>query len=161
VSERLETARLVLRPAQTDDLSAYGTWGPDPERELRRGVESWQRHGFGHWTLLRKEPGDVIGVVELGFAGEGLAGMSPDEHEIGWSVTPERRGQGFATEAATAVAEDTFERIRPPWLLAYIRLDNAASIRVAEKLGMSDEGEGRSRGGNAVRIYRLRSAPRP
>ena len=45
-------------------------------------------------------------------------------------------GRGYATEAAQAVRDYAFNRLRLPRLIAMIDPQNIASIRVAEKLGM-------------------------
>ncbi len=100
----------------------------------------------------------LVGVLEVHFAGEGIGGIEPDEVEIGWTVAPARRRLGIATEAARAAAADAFERASPPHLVAYIRPENATSLRIAAALGMRDDGEGTTRSGDRMRIFRL---PRP
>ena len=45
-------------------------------------------------------------------------------------------GQGYATEAATAVLDHAFSVLDAPRIVALIAPDHAASIRVAEKIGM-------------------------
>lgn len=50
-------------------------------------------------------------------------------------------GHGYATEAAQAVLRDAFERLGAAEVIADIRPENAASIRVAERLGMRAEYE--------------------
>ncbi len=45
-------------------------------------------------------------------------------------------GQGYATEAATAIRDHAFGALGLPRLTALIVPTNAASIRVAEKIGM-------------------------
>ena len=61
------------------------------------------------------------------------------EVEIGWHLHPDRQGRGLVTEAARAVlaraASTGIDHV-----LALTDLDNAASQRVAERLGMIDEG---------------------
>ena len=56
---------------------------------------------------------------------------------------------------------DAWERVAPPWLVAYIRPDNAASLRVAEKVGLRREGEGLTRSGEPMLIFRLRPGQKP
>lgn len=58
-----------------------------------------------------------------------------------------------------AALADARERVAPPWFVAYIRPENAASLRVAEKLGLRREGEGLTRSGEPMLIYRLRLDP--
>jgi RimJ/RimL family protein N-acetyltransferase len=59
------------------------------------------------------------------------------ETEVGWVVRADARGCGFATEAGRAFAAWGFEHLKPPYLTAMIKPENVASIRVAERLGMS------------------------
>jgi RimJ/RimL family protein N-acetyltransferase len=100
----------------------------------------------------------VIGALDVHFAGEGIGGIEPDEVEIGWVITADRRGAGIATEAARAATADAFSRLPARHLVAYIRPENAASLRMAAKLGMRDDGGGTTKSGDRMRIFRL---PRP
>jgi RimJ/RimL family protein N-acetyltransferase len=158
---RIETERLVLRPVRADDLDDYRALGIRREaaqREVDYAVAHWAEHGYGPWAIHERGLAALAGVVEVHLAGEGIGGIQPHEVEIGWTVAPGRRGLGVATEAARAVVADTFERVRPPRVVAYIRPENAASLRIAASLGMRDDGEGTTRSGDPMRIFRL---PRP
>ncbi len=78
----------------------------------------------------------VIGSINL----KGL----PDEQgtvEIGWGVSPEYRRQGIALEAAEAVMKWVCSQPQVRRIIATIAPDNAASIRMAERLGMTPAGE--------------------
>jgi RimJ/RimL family protein N-acetyltransferase len=159
--ERVETDRFVLRPLRDDDLGLYGRLRVRAEaaqREVDAAVEHWAAHGFGPWAILERGSEEAIGVLEVHLAGSGIGGVEPDEVEIGWSVVPDRRGNGIATEAARAAIADAFARVRAPHVVAYIRPENAASLRIAAKLGMVDHGEGATRSGDRMHIFRL---PRP
>ena len=161
MSERIETERLVLRPLQADDLDDYRRLGirlAAALRELEYADTHWQEHGFGPWAVLERGSEHFAGIVEVHLAGEGIGGIEPDEVEIGWTVASGRRRLGIATEGARAAVADVFERVRPPHVVAYIRPENEASLRIAAALGMRDEGEGTTRSGDRMRIFRL---PRP
>ena len=56
--------------------------------------------------------------------------------DLGWEVEPADRRQGLATEAARAVLRWVLTQPRVRRVTARIHDDNAASIRVAERLGM-------------------------
>jgi RimJ/RimL family protein N-acetyltransferase len=58
------------------------------------------------------------------------------EVEVGWVLAPAARGRGVATEAARACLEWGFHDFDLPYVTAMIAPDNAASIAVAERLGM-------------------------
>jgi RimJ/RimL family protein N-acetyltransferase len=158
---RIETEQLVLRPVRTDDLDGYRRLGirlDAARREVDDAVEHWAEHGFGSWVVLERADERLAGVLEVHYAGKGIGGIEPDEVEIGWTVAPELRRRGIALEAARAAVADTFERVRPPHLVAYIRPENEASLKIAATLGMRDDGEGTTRSGERMRIFRL---PRP
>jgi RimJ/RimL family protein N-acetyltransferase len=159
---RIDTEHLVLRPVRADDLAGYRTLGIRLEaarHEVDYAVRHWAEHGFGPWAVSEL-PGEdrLAGVLEVHYAGEGIGGIEPDEVEIGWTVAPELRRRGIALEAARAAVADAFARVRPPHLVAYIRPGNKASLRIAAALGMRDDGEGTTRSGERMRIFRL---PRP
>jgi RimJ/RimL family protein N-acetyltransferase len=154
---RLTTERLVLRQPTEDDLPAYVivTNGEDAEREHKDAVAHWRAHGFGPW-LVELE-GVPVGVVEVHYAGPGVEGIEPHEVEIGWVTVEAHRGRGMATEAARAALDDAWEHARPNhhgWIVAYIRPENGASVRVAERLGMRHEAHGMTRSGHPALLYR-------
>jgi RimJ/RimL family protein N-acetyltransferase len=157
----IRTEHLVLRPVRVDDLDGYRGLGirlDAARREVDYAVGHWDEHGFGPWVVLERGDERLAGVLEVHYAHEGVEGIDPHEVEIGWTVAPDRRRRGIALEAARAAVADAFERVRVPHLVAYIRLGNEASLRIAAALGMRDDGEGTTRSGDRMRIFRL---PRP
>lgn len=56
-----------------------------------------------------------------------------------WATAPARRGNGYATEAAAALAAAAFGRLRVDRLVATTEHDNGASIAVMRKIGMTVE----------------------
>lgn len=149
----METPRLRLRPVGEGDLDAFRALYPEPGRELADALAA-QAEGLGWW--LAEEQGAAVACVELHRAGAGLTGVAPDEVEIGWIVAEGARGRGLATEAASAVARHALDELGVPWLVAYVRPWNRASLRVAAKLGMREEGRGRTRSGEPMVVLRLR-----
>jgi RimJ/RimL family protein N-acetyltransferase len=109
--------------------------------------------------MVDRESGALVGVIELGYAGEGIEGLSPDDIEVGWVVAAHAWGRRLATEGAAAVVADAFSQRGLERLFAYVRPANRPSIRVAEKLGMRHVRDGRARNGDPVRIYELAREP--
>ena len=68
-------------------------------------------------------------------------------------------GQGLATEAAAAIARHAHARLGLPRLVCLILPGNAASCRVAEKIGMRYERELGGEHGNAALYSRPATAP--
>ena len=145
----IETERLVLRrfaPADVDDFVALQT-----DREVRRYIQvaqpfgreqatervqndeaEWQERGRRMLAIEERADGRFLGRVTLhDWAQFG-------ETEIGWALRGDARGQGFATEAARAYTAWGFRNLAVQYLTAMIRPDNARSIAVAARLGMTE-----------------------
>jgi ribosomal-protein-alanine N-acetyltransferase len=149
----LLTPRLAIRAFTPDDapfivellndpgwLKHIGDRGvrtlDDARRYLRDGpIAAGERHGFALWAVLRRD--DDSGVP-LGMCGlvrrEGL-----DHVDLGYAFLPAARGQGFAREAAAAVLAHGFERLGLTRIVAITAVDNVASGRVLEAIGMRFE----------------------
>ncbi len=150
---RLETHRLVLREYVEDDCTAvlayqsdprylrYYPWDERTPEDVRRFVRTfidWQsespRRRFQLAVVLRGN-GTLIGSC-------GVRRKPGDDSEadIGFELSPEHWGVGYATEAATAMAAFAFHELGVHRLSSWCIAENAASARVLEKLGMSLEG---------------------
>ena len=91
---------------------------------------------MGYWIIARRErPSGFLGWVLL--IPEDARGP---EVEIGWRLPVAARGRGYATEAARAVLAHGLATLALPRIIADIRPENAASIRVAERIGMREAG---------------------
>ena len=87
--------------------------------------------GWGVWLMIRAMERVVIG--DVGFKGRpSLEGTV----EIGYSVIPAYRNQGYASEAAQALVNWAFTQQGVESIIAECSEDNAPSIRVLEQLGM-------------------------
>ena len=100
------------------------------------------RCGFGRLAVERKTDGRVIGVVglhELDSAYETtpVAGAT----EIGWHLEFAAWGQGFATEAATAVALDGLGRVGLSEIVAFTASSNLRSRAVMARAGFERQAD--------------------
>jgi RimJ/RimL family protein N-acetyltransferase len=102
---------------------------------LERYYQTW---GFGPYTVVEQSSQTVIGYCGLFYFPE-IDGQS--EVEVGYRLVRSAWGQGYATEAAQAVRDYAFSVLGLKRLIAIIDPSNLASIRVAEKLGMTFEKE--------------------
>jgi RimJ/RimL family protein N-acetyltransferase len=84
-------------------------------------------HGHGLWTVERRSDCTRVGFVMVGLE------WGDEEPELGYMTVPEHRGQGYATEAARAARNWGLRLL--PTIVSYVHPDNAASNRVAERLG--------------------------
>ncbi len=158
----LRTERLRLRPFRESDLDAVARLYADPRfmryigpvtdrddawRHMAMLIGHWQLRGYGLWAVEHEEK--FVGRIGLHFP-EGWPDL-----EVGWALDPAVWGRGLATEGArTALAQAATVLGRPDPVSA-IHPDNAASIRVAEKLGARLERRMVLRGEEVV-IYRHR-----
>jgi RimJ/RimL family protein N-acetyltransferase len=147
-----ETSRLILRHFHIVDGEAMDRVFGDPEvmrygdgikqpewvrKWLRGCLEDYhQKWGFGLWAVVEKENRDVIGLCGLSHFPD--VGGQP-ETEIGYRLARAYWGRGFATEAARAVRDYGFDALSISRLISIIDPRNIASIRVAEKTGLSYE----------------------
>lgn len=167
MSATIETQRLLISPLTRDDHEALCTVLCDPavgatlggtatpaevEETLARHVEHWERHGFGYWLLRERATGDVVGRGGLQHVHVG----GRDEVEVGWAVTSERWGEGFATELGAAAARVAFEELDRDDIVAFTLPTNRASRRVMEKIGFVYERDLDYKGWPHV-LYRLAS----
>ncbi|HEU0293810.1 MAG TPA: GNAT family N-acetyltransferase [Anaerolineales bacterium] len=148
-NSRLETKRLVLRPmleADIDtlhliftDLKVMAAFDHPPftreqmERWLKRNLDHQREYGYGLFSVILKETGELIGdcgLEQMEVGGEQLAELGYDFRSGFWN-------QGYATEAASAVRDYAFDVLKLPRLISLIRVGNLASKRVAEKVGMT------------------------
>ena len=81
----------------------------------------------------------------IGNCGIRLQAVGTPEADIGYELSSDHWGQGYATEAARAIVRFGFEELKVHRIWAWCIADNAASARVLEKLGMQLEGRLRER----------------
>lgn len=144
---KLETTRLILREMTPDDLDAVASILIDEEVAriwtrpfTRDDCAAWidkQRARYesdscAYWLCVDKRTGEPVGQA-------GVLMLTIDarrETTLGWILARGHRGRGYATEAARASLGWALDHTDAPRIVAPIRPINAASIRVAERLGM-------------------------
>lgn len=93
--------------------------------------------GFGIWQVRRLQDNAYLGWVLIRPMGFNTATPSPDDVELGWRFKRQYWGQGYASEAARAVADAVLANNGKVQFLSAITVpDNAGSIGVMRKLGM-------------------------
>jgi ribosomal-protein-alanine N-acetyltransferase len=146
----LTTEHLALRPvgaADNEQLLAHWTSAQvrqfmfdgavlsaaEVSAAIAGSAASFTAAGYGLWLISERR---AAGPAEMA----GTAGLRPLEDlglEIIWSLAPALWGRGYATEAARAVLDYALGRLGLPEVLAEIDEGNAASARVAGRLGMT------------------------
>ncbi len=149
--ERIITERLVLRrPRMSDAQSVFEEYARDPEMTRYaawRPLETVQQ--AEEFLEQRVLPGRLTGE-EFNWAlthedSDALIGMiacRPDAHkiELGYVLGRGYWNRGYATEAAHAVVLCLFSYSHVYRVWATCDIDNLASVRVLEKIGMTREG---------------------
>jgi len=99
-------------------------------RWLKRNLDHQNEFGYGLFSVILKETGELIGDCGL----EMMEDMGAAE--LGYDFRSDFWNQGYATEAALAVRDYAFDVLELPRLISLIRAGNLASKCVAEKAGM-------------------------
>lgn len=164
----LQTERLRLRMLRESDFDAYAEMCADAEvmrhigdgKPLERPM-AWRNMAtmLGHWTLRGygiygvEEQATGAFVGRIGFWNpEGWPGF-----EVGWTLHRRYWGRGYATEAAQACVNFAFTALNQPQISSLIHPENAASIRVAQRVGETLVGRTEVFGKPAL-IYRITRA---
>lgn len=153
---RIETERLLLRGPAEGDVEAWAALLTDPdfrryipvrrsddsaEERARRGLaklsERWTTEPLRAmgWVISLRDGGQMIGQGGVD------EGAEPGDGEIDYFLGKPFWGNGYGGEAARAMARFAMDHVDLQRLVAYIVPGNAASIRIAEGLGMSYEGD--------------------
>jgi len=166
-SAEVETERLLLRQFREHDLDDWARITSDAAvmryvggspftrdeawRSLGYALGHWQIRGFGLWAAEEKSSGRLVGRIGL-YQPEGWPGL-----EVGWLVDRARWGEGLASEGGAASLAHAFDALGAERVISVIEPPNAASIRVAEKLG-ERFCERRQLQGRFVSIYAIERA---
>jgi len=93
--------------------------------------------GYGIWQARRLADDAFVGWVLIRPMGFNTPSPSKNDVEIGWRLKREHWGQGYASEAARAVADAVLAQNSALQYLSAIAMpENAGSIGVMRKLGM-------------------------
>jgi RimJ/RimL family protein N-acetyltransferase len=144
------TARLSIRPCEAADLSAVyavrsrpevAEWMPSHPSSyedfvLRQGAISGMER-----CLVMELDGSVIGdlylhVEDAWAQAEVRDAGKESQAEVGWCLSPDHQGHGYVTEASTELVRICFEDLGVRRITANAFADNAASLRVMERLEM-------------------------
>jgi [ribosomal protein S5]-alanine N-acetyltransferase len=107
----------------------------DIDAQIARAVAHWEEHGFGWYAFTDRETGTLVarGGPKIAHVG------GHDEVEIGWTVAPERWGEGIATELGAASIAIAFGPLGLVDVVSFTLPENHASRRVMEKLAFAFE----------------------
>jgi RimJ/RimL family protein N-acetyltransferase len=148
----LATKRLRLRQFHARDLEglhacfgdaeAMRYWNTpackseaDTGRWLKYFAKTTSPYDHLAWAVAERRSDRCIGMVNYHNR------SAPHGHlEIGYILTPLKQGQGLGTEAVAALVAYCLDKIGVHRIEALIRPDNAASIKLVQRLGFQCEG---------------------
>ena len=145
----LQTERLILRLPEASDLDGWATMSADMEtNRFIGGITSraetwrtlcairgaWDIRGFSMFSVIERATGHWVG--RLGpWEPEGWPGK-----EVGWGVSPQFAGRGYAYEATVAAMDYAFDVLGWTDVIHTIDPENARSIALAQRLGSANLG---------------------
>jgi RimJ/RimL family protein N-acetyltransferase len=151
----IETDRLTIRSFLESDIPEYAAIVADPQvtrfiadgsphsydgaaEYVRDCIRSEAEGGIARYAVVLRETGELIG----------FCGFSKEEGQIdfGWRYARGAWGNGYATEAAAAVLDYGINKLKLSGIVARSAVENLASVRVMEKIGMQFESFGQLRG---------------
>jgi RimJ/RimL family protein N-acetyltransferase len=147
----IETERLLLRRLDRGDadfllalmnepayLKNIGDRGVRTREDAERYIEdavvaSYESHGYGMYLVALRANGRAVGIAGL-VNRPALPGV-----DVGFAIAGAHRRAGYASEAAAAVLRHAVVDLGLRRVSGVVAPDNAASIRVLEKLGLRYE----------------------
>jgi [ribosomal protein S5]-alanine N-acetyltransferase len=147
----LETERLILRNFQVNDWQAlqviinqyqtsefapYDQQWPTSREEIK-GIAEWFASGDCFLAVCLKRTSLLIGFVAL----NPEAGNGQRDFNIGYIFNSDFHGQGYATEACTAVLSRAFSELQADRVVTGTAAVNLSSCRLLERLGFHKSGE--------------------
>lgn len=147
----LETDRLILRALHPKDAEHFYQLNLNPNvirytentafksiDEAAHFLENYQDYklnGYGRWAVIDKSNHAFLGWCGLKYD------KALDETDIGFRFFETHWNKGYATESAKACIEYGFEKLHLTTIIGRAMLENVASIKVLQKIGLTFERE--------------------
>ena len=149
----LETARCVVREFVPEDLEAIrALYDEEAERFLEAPSEDTEKErkileayidrvyrlcGYGHWAVISRQTGELIGRIGFSFPNSSAPGPAPDA-TFGYLVRKDMRGKGIAREVCAALIEYGFSQLGFERIGADTALSNTASAKILRSFGFRE-----------------------
>jgi ribosomal-protein-alanine N-acetyltransferase len=148
--ERIKTERLVLRKPRLDDTPAvFAGWAQDKEvtcfltwrphqtigqtkEFIQSCLSAWGYESRFPCMITLKENDEIVGMIDPRIEGSKVG--------IGYVAAHSHWGKGYVTEATRAIIDWSFQQSSIYRVYATTDVENVASRRVLEKVGMQCEG---------------------
>lgn len=150
---QIDTERLILRRfTMDDDEAVFRNWASDPrvteflrwraytelegvKTTLRKWIDGYARPDFYQWAIVPRTLGEPMGTISV-------VGMNErtDTVHIGYCIGHPWWGQGYTTEAFSAIIPFLFETVKAQRIESQHDPHNPASGAVMRKCGLTYEG---------------------
>ncbi|RZU63966.1 RimJ/RimL family protein N-acetyltransferase [Microterricola gilva] len=142
---------ITLRPWGHGDLAVLERSNTQEATRFLGGPESAEALANRHARFLRlwREGEARMFAVESSREAEAVGSIGywkkswqgEDVYETGWSIATPYQGRGLATQALAACVADAARHGERRWMLAFPRIDNAASNALCRAAGFTLRGE--------------------
>lgn len=150
----LETSRLILRPIELNDAESIFAYAKNPNvckytlwethQSVQDSLSYIKDYIFDYYSkgvpepfgiTLKENPHTVIGTVGCFWTSKQAKAM-----ELAYAIGEENWGKGLVAEASQVVMDYCFKEFSLKRIQARCKVENKASSRVMEKIGMTYEG---------------------
>ena len=100
------------------------------QKIIEKQLTHWEEHNLGWWAVVPQGHTDLIGWNGLQYLPE------TDEVEVGYLLSKQFWGRGYATEGAKASIQFGFENFNFGEIIGLTHPKNSASQNVLKKCGM-------------------------
>ena len=149
--EKIVTQRLLMRKpmmedafpifklyAQDPEVTRYLTFEPhqsinDTKTFLKRCLNNWKKNISFPWTIIRRKDKQLIGMIEI-------VNIEQSGIQLGYVLAQPFWGNGYMTESLKKIIDWSLKQRDIYRVWAVCDLENLASAKVMEKVGMQKEG---------------------
>lgn len=150
----LTTERLILRTWKVSDIPLMATISTDPlvmehfpntqnltatQNLVAHINQHYEKYGYALYAVETKDSCEFIGFVGLSHPSFDIPNFTPHGVpivEIGWRLSSQHWGRGYATEAAKAVLNYGFTELNLDEIISFTVIGNSKSRHVMEKIGL-------------------------
>lgn len=142
----ITTQRLLIRKFEAQDWQAVYSYMSDEtvmhympegvltEEQVQKFITENSANQAKHFAITLHDQPEVIGHLVFHRC------FGEHTYEIGWVLNPAYQQHGYASEAAQALLDYGFSKLKLHRIIATCQPENIASYRVMEKIGMRREG---------------------
>lgn len=130
-SDAVNFYRLNLNPNVIKYTGNSAFASIEEAQEFLENYKDYEINGFGRWAVIHKSTHAFLGWCGLKYD------RSLGETDIGFRFFEEHWNKGYATESAKACIHYGFNALKLKTIIGRARVENIASIKVLEKVGLA------------------------